>query len=110
MRERDREREQHEREERIELVRRQVARRMMNAGIASGLKTVFIHIKQDDGTTVHEVRYPHSLVIMPSQRLEDRVVFDDALGDGWRVQNKAWSDSHPYDLKEDAIVFGEYEF
>ena len=55
---------------------------------------------------MHEVRYPHTLVVMPSERLEDRVVFDDALSDGWRVQNKAWSESHPYDLNEDAVVFG----
>ena len=78
----------------------------LNAGSVSGVKTVFIHIKQKDGSTAHEVRYPHTLVVMPSKRLEDRVVFDDVLGDGWRVQNKAWSDSHPYDLNEDAIVFG----
>jgi len=78
----------------------------LNAGSASGVKTVFINIKHDGGSTVHEVRYPHTLVVMPSERLENRVVFDDALGSGWRVQNKAWSDSHPYDLDEDAIVFG----
>jgi glucose/arabinose dehydrogenase len=78
----------------------------LNAGSASGVKTAFIHVKQGDGNTVHEVRYPHTLVVMPSERLEDRVVFDDALSDGWRVQNKAWSESHPYDLNEDAVVFG----
>ena len=78
----------------------------LNAGSASGVKTAFIHVKQGDGNTVHEVRYPHTLVVMPSERLEDRVVFDDALSDGGAFKNKAWSESHPYDLNEDAVVFG----
>ena len=59
----------------------------LNAGSASGVKTAFIHVKQDDGSTVHEVRYPHTLVVMSTERL--RIAsFLTMRWDGWRVQTK----------------------
>ncbi len=78
----------------------------LNAGVIGGVKTVSVRVKQGDGSNEHEIRYPHTLVVMPPQRLADRIVFDDVLGEGWRVENKTWLEKLPADLGEDGIVFG----